>query len=177
MAQGQLINLRTILVKHGGEIIKNLKRNLQDDEAIASRRLMQSISFNPIKVFGMKFQLEIVMEDYWKSVDEGTKPGFRPDVQKILRWMQHKKIVPKAAKVNLTKKYGTRARKVYKDRRLALAERIANAIYRKGTIKRFGYKGSEFMSSYLDWTFEERLREDITQAIGKDIEVSITKFK
>lgn len=182
MAEGRIITLGTVLAKYGSDIVRNVSRNLSEDEAVASRKLLQSIRFNPIKVLGSQFVLEIVMEDYWKSVDEGQKPGTMPDVQKILRWMAHKKIQPAAPRKRLSaiKSFSVTGRlkrklskKAFKDRRLLLAEKIAKAIYRKGTIKRFGYKGSEFLTSYLDWTFQERLQQDITESVGKDIEVQI----
>lgn len=175
-----MITLGSVLEKYGGEIIKNLKKNLQDEGLMASRKLFQSVRFNPIKVLGSKFELQIVMEDYWKSVDEGTKPGTMPDVNKILRWMQHKRIqvAQPRKRIGQIKSFSVTGRlkrklkvKAFADRRLQVAQKIAKAIHRKGTIKRFGYKGSEFMTSYLDWTFEERLRQDITKAIGKDINI------
>jgi len=188
MAKGNFPTIKAILANRISFAIQNMKQNLlEKDErgfnSVASRVLLQSIDLN-FQVFGSRIEANIVMEDYWKAVDEGTKPGTMPDVQKILRWMQHKRIVPAQARKRIPqiKAFSITGRlkrklkvKAFKDRRLALAEKIANAIKRKGTIKRFGYKGSEFMTSYLDWTFEERLREDISKAIGQDITISILK--
>jgi hypothetical protein len=171
MAVGKTYNLGNAMAKWGQTIVDHLRKEVKRDDTNASGRLIASIR-PQIKIFGSKFTMEIHMEDYWKSVDSGTRPGTKPDVNKILRWMQNKKIFPKPTKGGLTKPRSAKNRKVFKDRRLALAERIANAIYRKGTIKRFGYKGSGFVSEYTS-TLAERMRESIREATGKDIKIQV----
>lgn len=171
MAEGKLYNLTNIMESWGKTIVDELKEEVSKDKTMATRKLFQSIA-PKIHITFNKFTLEINMEDYWRQVDEGQKSGTKPDVNKILKWMRHKKIQPKPAKVNLTKPYSKRARKVFKDRRLVLAEKIANAIQRKGTIKRFGYKGSGFVTEYLE-TLEQRMTKSIEEATGKDIEIKI----
>lgn len=160
-----MVNLGNVLAKWSQTIIDALRKELKEDDTVASGKLRASI--HPvIKVFGNRFEMQFVMEDYWKSVDEGTKPGTKPDIGKILKWMSNKRIGPKT----LTGKKSARAKA--KDRRLALAERIANAIYKRGTIKRFGYKGSGFVTDYTK-TLEQRMVESIKKATGKDITIQI----
>lgn len=171
MAIGKMKNLGTVMETWSRVIIRTLKTELTKDQTVASRKLTQSIQA-PVKIFGNKYVMEITMEDYWKSVDQGTKPGTRPDVNKILRWMQHKRIVPKPTKSGLTKPRSKFGKKIFKDRRLALAQRIANAIYRRGTIKRFGYKGSGFATDYMK-TLPERMNESIRKATGEDIKIQV----
>jgi hypothetical protein len=118
------------------------------------------------KVFGNRFEMQFLMEDYWENVDKGQKPGTKPSIDKILKWMGNKRIGPKT----LTGKRSLRAKN--KDRRLAMAERIAEAIKRKGTIKRFGYKGSGFVTDYTK-TLEQRMTQSIREATGKDITIQL----
>ncbi len=173
MAEGKLYNLGNVMASWSQTIVDALRKEVTRDDTRASGKLLASIS-PKISILGDKFVLEINMEDYWKSVDEGTKPGVKPDVNKILKWMRHKGIVPAPTKTSLTAGRTKRGKKIFKDRRLALAERIAFAIQRKGTIKRFGYKGSGFVTEYLS-TLEGRMMESIREATGKDIEIQILK--
>lgn len=166
-----MINLGHMMKRWSQVIVASLRKEITQDDTKASGRLLASIR-PQVKIFGNKFTLEIVMEDYWKAVDQGTKPGTKPDVNKILKWMRHKGIQPKPTKGGLTRPRSARNRKVFKDRRLALAERIANAIQRKGTIKRFGYKGSGFVTEYIQ-TLEQKMQQSIKEATGKDITIQI----
>ena len=183
MATGQLITLGMVMEKYSNIIKNALRKNLKDEGLVASSKLISSIQ-TPVKIFGSKFVMEIKMEDYWRSVDEGQKPGTRPDIDKIVRWMQHKKITgaEPRKRIGQIKSFSVTGKlkrklitKAKKDRRLVVAERIANAIYRKGTIKRFGYKGSEFFSGFMDWTLKERMMEDIREATGKYLKIQLIK--
>ena len=171
MAEGKLINLGHMMHRWGQLITATFRKEVEKDDTIATDRLHASIRPD-IKIFGNSYTLEILMEDYWKSVDQGTKPGTKPDIQKILKWMRHKGIQPRPGKTNLLKPRSTKARKIFKDRRLVLAEKIANAIQRKGTIQRFGYKGTGFVTEQVS-TLAERMRESILEATGRDIKIQI----
>lgn len=166
-----MVNLGRALEVWSKVIVRALRKELTEDSTVASRKLLASIRPD-VKIFGNRFEAQFLMEDYWENVDKGQKPGTKPSVDKILRWMQLKKIVPKPTKLSLTGGRSGRAKKVFKDRRRALAERIANAIYRKGTIKRFGYKGSGFVTEYTA-TLQEKMRASIREATGKDITIQI----
>lgn len=160
-----MVNLGNALKAWSDVIIAALRKELTDDKTVASRKLLGSI--HPVtKVFGNRFEMQFVMEDYWKSVDEGQKPGTKPDIGKILKWMSNKRIGPKT----LSGKRKIRGK--MKDRKLAMAERIANAIYKRGTIKRFGYKGTGFVTDYTK-TLEKRMTESIRKETGKDITIQI----
>lgn len=167
-----MVTLGTVMNRYAQLIVDAIKKNIKSDETLASGKLLASVQA-PVKIFGTKFVIEINMEDYWKNVDEGQKPGTKPDVQKILKWMRHKGIQPKPSKTSFSKPRSSKAKKVFKDRRLALAERISNAIYRKGTIKRFGYKGTDFLSDSINTTLINNMKADIRKATGKDIAIQL----
>lgn len=180
MAQGQLVNLGNVMQGWATNIVDSLRKELLEDDTVASRKLLQSIH-PKVLIFGDRFEMQILMEDYWESVDKGQKPGTKPDVQKILRWMDNKKIkTPEPLKrFKAVKSFSISGRlkrklktKAVKNRRLAVAERIANAIQRKGTIKRFDYGGSGFVTDFTK-TLADRMRASIAQATGKDIEIQI----
>ncbi len=101
-------------------------------------------------------KLRIELEDYWRDVDEGTKPkgATKENIAKLLpdivRW--------------IGKKPSVQLSKIKK--RETLAYLITRAILKKGTIKRFGYKGSKFLSSELPG-FKENIIKVLEQQITK----------
>lgn len=181
MAEGQIISLGAVMERWSRIIINSLKKNLKDKDIVASGKLLASIQA-PVKIFGDKYVMEIKMEDYWKSVDQGTEPGHFPDVDKIVKWIAHKKIQPtvRPTKTSVLKSVGVKTKRKLmskKDRTRALAQRIAFAIFKKGTIKRLGYKGSHFATDYFNDQFVTALGNDIREKTGKDIKVQILNFQ
>ena len=176
MAEGKLISLGAVMERWSNIIINTLKKRLENKDLVASSRLWQSIQA-PVKIFGDKYVMEIKMEDYWKSVDQGTEPGHFPDVDKIVKWIAHKKIQPKPTGNKGVLKKTKRKLKSKKDKTRALAQRIAFAIFKKGTIKRLGYKGSHFATDYFNDQFVTALGNDIREKTGKDIKVQMLNFQ
>ena len=140
--------------------IQNMSQNLKDADAIASNVLNQSLDFTT-QIFGTKVEIHIMMEDYWRGVDEGQKPGHRPQIDKILKWMAHKGIQPKPS---------IRQRKVFKGNRKfkasimalnreQLAKRIVEKIYRVGT------KPTYYASDVINEEWQTRVASQL-QAVG-----------
>lgn len=132
--------------------IKRVRENLRKNKLIASNNLLQSIQPLPSKVSKDKITLVIEIEDYYKDVEEGTKPkGYSKENRKklqpkILEWIGNKPELQRLAGDKL------------KQRSLSYA--IATNILKKGTIKRFGYKGVPFLTSEIP-----QLQQDITNAL------------
>ena len=175
MASGKLVNLRNAMIKWGDVIITQLKANIQRDKLVASSRLLQSVRFNDIKILGSKYSLEIVMENYWQYADQGRAGGKMPPIEPIMKWIAQKGIPirqqVKAKKLKRKSKL-TLSQRV-RSQQKSLAFLIARNIAKKGTIQRFGYKGSGFASKYLNKSFEQTLKADISKAIKQDINVEI----
>ena len=57
--------------------------------------------------------------------------------------------------------------------RWSYAEAIAGKIYKKGTIKRFGYKGSGFIADTLSPTAIDIIAQSISDAMGRQITIFI----
>lgn len=129
------------------KFIKKIKNNLKKDGSNASGKLSASIQPLPTLSENGKLTYRIELEDYWKDVDEGTEPkGFsiekRNDLQpKIMKWIQNKPQLQ--AQVEAKK-------------RKSLSYAIATTILKKGTIKRYNYSGSQFLSREIDM-FEKHL--------------------
>lgn len=64
--------------------------------------------------------------------------------------------------------------KDYEGMRKLLLKAIAHNIHKKGTIKRFGYKGSKFLSGILNDGRFETLSKKLSEIIGKEIVIDIS---
>ena len=132
-------------VEEGGTVdqsvlkfIKRVKDNIVNFQFDASGNLMQSITPLPTSVNGNIVKITIEIEDYWKDLEEGTKPkGYSKEKRKalqprILDWINNKPALQKIAKTQEEKR--------------SLSYAIATNILKNGTIKRFGYKGKKFLT-------------------------------
>lgn len=132
-------------VEEGGTVdqsvlkfIKRVKDNIVKFQFDASGNLMQSITPLPTSVNGNIIKITIEIEDYWKDLEEGTKPkGYSKEKRKalqprILDWINNKPALQKIAKTQEEKR--------------SLSYAIATNILKNGTIKRFGYKGKKFLT-------------------------------
>ena len=132
-------------VEEGGTVdqsvlkfIKRVKDNIVKFGFDASGNLMQSIKPLPTSVNGNIVKITIEIEDYWKDLEEGTKPkGYSKEKRKalqprILDWINNKPALQKIANTQ--------------EERRSLSYAIATNILKNGTIKRFGYKGKKFLT-------------------------------
>lgn len=124
------------------DFVDILHKELERNDLIANGKLYQSIIPLPVEVQPGVVKVSIQLEDYWRDVDEGTKPkGFTKENRKklqprILAWIGDKPSLQQLA--------GS------KEKERSLSYAIATNILKKGTIKRFGYKGSGFVSRNMD---------------------------
>lgn len=130
------------LVKVVNEFLEKVKNNLKENDLIASGRLYQSLKpALPFKQRKKSVVVEIIAEDYWKDIEEGTKPkgfsaaNFKKLQPQILEWIQNKESLSAIANTEWRKR--------------AFSYLITRSILRKGTIKRFGYKGKKFLTDEL----------------------------
>jgi hypothetical protein len=163
-------------------LLKDLQANLDKKQGKfnspinATGNLRQSINFEPLKItqFGIKFQL--VLDDYYKWVDQGRSPGNRPPVENILKWISDKPLKLKS-RVDLTKlnKKGipikrratTEEKKTIEDEKRLAAELIADKIERKGT------SATNFYSSVVNEERFNKFAKELSEAFKQDIIISI----
>ena len=131
------------------EFLKRVKRNLEEFGFVASGNMFQSLKALPSTKKGKNISaVNIEAEDYWEDLEKGTKPkGYSKEERKklqpkILEWIKYKPSLQELA--------GS----AEKQRSLSYA--IATNILKKGTIKRFGYKGKPFLTMEIP-----QLKEDI----------------
>lgn len=140
--------VRQILEEYKDKIVQQLKDRISKRELIASRGLIDSIS---AEVSDKSITVSAI--EYATYVDEGRGPGRRPPVNKILDWIDDKKLKPKGDKYT-------------KHRDMAWA--IANAIAKNGTIERFNYGGGDFID-YVSDNIVASLTEELQQGYLEDL--------
>lgn len=127
--------LKLLIDKYGKRAVNDLKSKLVSDRTHASGDTLNSISY-----FQSNGNIVIEFDPSIHILDEGLNAGQRISAsgsQGIIRWMKAKGIRPAFAK-------GTVTERDYK----ASAFLIARAIRNRGTITRFGYKGSDILSIF-----------------------------
>lgn len=175
MAEGQLITLGSVLEKKKNDVIAALRKNLEQDDSIASRNLIQSIN-GEIKIFGNKYIWELKIDDYWKNVEYGRRAGKDPPpIGAIEKWITDKRIpininpFTKSAISSLknkTLRKGVRQKTIMAQRR-SMAFAIAQNISKRGIAP------THFFSKVINQSFKDRLRADIAKALKKDYTIEI----
>ena len=149
--------VRRALERLGSEAVERLRANLSKDRTRASNKLHDTMYY---KIIGTS--IEVFMTSYAMTVDEGRKAGARVPkgfAKDIERWMSFKGISPEGGKT-----------------RIQSARAIADSIYKKGTIKRFGYKGSNFIDRAVNNVMNE-FDDDLLTAWMSGLEEELNKIK
>lgn len=87
--------LRTYEVLKGfSESLQSLyKQNLIDNNIPATGELVNSVQAN-VSINENTHQVVLTLEEYWKYIEYGRKPGKFPPPDKILSWVRSKPILP-----------------------------------------------------------------------------------
>lgn len=133
--------METALFNIAQKLVEDLRKSATAKNVVATKRLRSSIDPTPATSSGNTVEVSIVMEDHWKYAEYGRKKGKRPPIQAIEDWITAKGIPVRRSK-------GQSSQSVI-DARKSLAFAIAKKIGARGTIKRFQYKGSNFIKSVM----------------------------
>ena len=151
-----LSNLQSELVKYGTLLVEKYKAQLKIDGTQATGDTEKSLNY----IVGSG-QLEVIADRSIKFIDEGRGEGGNPPISKILEWMRAKRIKPSANNKKVSEWF--------------IAKRISETIGEKGTIKRFGYKGS----GIIDFVYQnqkEEMLNNIFAAYGRDVQEELNKI-
>jgi len=152
---------KAAMMRLGDILVLKYKEKLAADNTVASGKLRDSFDYKLTGQGTNVMGLEILAAKYAKVIDEGRKPGKRkPGINAIVSWMKAKGITPNR---------GTKL-KDYKE----AASSIAKFIAEKGTIKRFGYKGTNYLSIVAQQYGEPGILQ-ILQAYEKDLKNKLDK--
>ena len=123
----------------------------------ASGKLSQSAKAD-VRVEGTKYQVVMHLEEYWKYVENGRKPGKFPPLDKIREWIEVKPVIPRPMK----------------NGKLPSINQLAYLIGRKIAIK--GIVPSpvlELTVQDLNDRFMDELKEAIRQDVGYLLKASM----
>lgn len=87
-------NVIQFLNDFGKELADKNKRNLVNDDAVASGKLLNSIRY----IFNKNntsFEISMEMAEYWKYVENGRKSGKFPPISAIREWVNVKRVIPR----------------------------------------------------------------------------------
>jgi len=163
MEAGTLIsfdNLLRVLNEYRQMVVSLYRDKLIDDDHVASHALIDNINYI-IKKGDKEVEVDLRLRDYWKYVENDTKPHF-PPINAILEWVKVKPVLPS---------------KTY-DGKLPTQKQLAFLIARK--IDEKGTNGSHDLQQTVQEVnamFEQRIGEAITQDLNDAMISIITEFQ
>lgn len=153
------VNLERVLETFASEFKNALQTRLLRDGTNASGTLVNSLKYE-IESKNGNYDVYIVLEDYWKYVDEGREPtkngGNGQLLPKIKEWIRIKPVIPKM-----------------RDGRIPTIDQLAFLITRK--IHREGYEGTHFFTDTKE-DLIPRFEQSIQYAIEEDFNNHIDKL-
>lgn len=134
-------SLERVLNEFADYFISLARQNLTDNKSNASYDLYNSFE-KIIEIGEDSFSVKISLEDYWKYVEEGRRPGKFPPPQVISDWISVKPVIPKPGLNGKTPsveqltfligrkiaKEGTEARPFFEPAKEEAIHRFSNAI-------------------------------------------------
>lgn len=171
MANNDLNTVAGIIQKYGQIIIDRMKDVLQRVGKEATGRLIASIRFEDVKVFGQSYSYNLLMEDYYKYIVDGRQPnGKLPPEEPILEWIRDKGIKPqRLSLLNKIKSKGKNKGKAYTA--LEIYKSTAFGI-RKGIAKK-GIKPLPFIDMAVTDELKQSFKNEISAALGREITIQI----
>lgn len=152
-------NTSAALRQVGGLVTRRLAQGLQENNAVASGSLEESITFRAYQQSSI-LGLEISMLDYWEYVDEGRKAGRMPPVSKIREWLTYPNVREKLQQ-NSDKEFSDIDSKAF-----AITKKIGE----KGT------KGTDFATNVFNSKLiTKEMPALIESALGQDLEDVLDK--
>ena len=89
----ELSELTKVLQEIAEDVKKTYKAHLWDSDRVASGNLWASVEAE-VLVEGTTYSVVLHLQDYWKFVEEDTRPHWPPK-DAILRWIAVKPIIPR----------------------------------------------------------------------------------
>lgn len=153
-------NLIAVLEEYRMAVIDTYKKHLTDNDHIASHGLIDNIRYQIIKD-GKSVEVDLILKDYWRYLENGTKPHF-PPISAILEWIKVKPVLPS---------------QTYNGK-LPTEKQLAFLIARK--ISEVGTKGTHDLHDALTEVndrYEQRIGEAINQDLNSAMISILTEFQ
>lgn len=151
----KLTEVEKILQDLAKDVKENYKEKLlQSNRYTQERSLLNSVE-TKVKVNGTEYEVVMTLNDYWKYVENDTKPHFPPP-SAILRWVKIKPVLPRPMK----------------NGKLPTPSQLAFLIGRK--IAQVGTKGSHDLERTKD-AILPFYKDELETALGHDVQIYIEK--
>lgn len=158
-------NTKAVLNEFAQAVCEAYKSGIEKYDAVASRKLLSSVTVNTVNVDDGKITVSINLMDYWKFVEAGRQAGKMPPVSAIEEWLTYKHIIPGDTQRGIPD-YA------------ALTPNLDSLDVNKSTsglawaiatnIKKFGIKPKPILAESLSETIEN-FRVSIAEALAKDV--------
>mgnify|MGYP006879609296 CR=1 FL=1 len=155
------------LNRYGTELIARLKEQLEKDKTTASKDLLQSINYYTKQQGISLMRFHIMAAEHWQFVNDGRGAGKAPPIENIIDWIASKGIKVRTSRAQSGVSVRTKAR--------SMAFAISKKIAQKGTIKRFGYNGTGFLTNEVNDQSLKDLSIFLTETTGQLIQLSFKK--
>lgn len=86
--------LRKVLEEYADAVIDDYRKKLDAQGKNASGKLSEGIQ-KEVRLRDGSIEVVLLLEDYFKYVEEGRKPGRRPPTDRILDWIRVKPVIPR----------------------------------------------------------------------------------
>ena len=86
-------NLEAVLQQYAAELKEVYKKHLVEADRLASENLINSVE-TQVETDQGAYLVTITLADYWKYVEDDTKPHW-PPVSAILEWIRVKPVIPR----------------------------------------------------------------------------------
>lgn len=151
-------NLRSVLLDYAIALQNKYKDNLLLSDRVATGELVKSVQYK-LDFKDKEFIIYLELEDYYKYVENGTRPHF-PPVNAILNWIKAKPVLPTPI-----------------NGKLPTPNQLAYLIGRK--ISEVGTEGShdlEKSSKTISEEYEELILEALEKDINEDLDQTFIMF-
>ena len=159
----EFTNVIKFLNDFGNELADKYQRNLVNDDAIDTSKLLNSIRYI-FKKNSTSFEISMEMAEYWKYVESGRKSGKFPPISAIREWVKVKPVMPRPYNGKLPTEN-------------QLAFLISRSIAKKGIRPKPIFKDSiDELMQYLEDGLEDAFTKDVEAEMDK-ITVLLTTFE
>lgn len=142
-----------VLQRYAAEFIERYRLSLMESGRPASGALSNNLSYQ-ITVDDRSFAVDIALMEYWKYVENGTRPHWPPS-DAIRRWIEVKPVVPRPMA----------------NGKIPTTSQLTYLIQRK--IATFGTEGSHDLQRTNEQLIAE-MEESIANAVTEDVEAYVT---
>lgn len=137
------------------QLLNEYRKALKEKDSIATGSLAYDAT-KTIRIEGDHIAVYFNLNDYWKYVENGRRPGKFPPIDKIREWIQIKNIIPRMGP----------------DNKIPSTDQLAFLISRK--IAREGIEGKHQLETTLD--NNDAIINKFIERLGDLLEIEITNI-